>query len=171
VSTETTTATHPGTASPGSGFGHGYSAVGEGAMTSGLGSPPGVGAPRRKKTRAAGAAVPIATRPTLLDNVFADLRHHLDALEVYARQRREPRDDDAVADGMDWAIERMRSAVAEIDANHEYLSTEQYAALHGDVTPQSVCNWIRKGELEAIETPNGWRIKRGAVRRQKRSAS
>jgi hypothetical protein len=105
----------------------------------------------------------------VLDDVFADFRRHLDALEAVVRQRREPREDDAVADGMDWAIERMRSAVAEIDANHEYLSVEQYAELH-NVTPQSVRTWCRKGELNAMETPNGWRIERSAVRQQKRSA-
>jgi len=127
--------------------------------------------PRLDSGRPADSNEPVrGSRPTLVDDIFADLRQRLDALQVVATQRREPREDDEVADGMDWAIERIRAIVAEIDANHEYLSTDQYAALHGGITPQSVCNWIRKDELDATETPNGWRIKRGAQRQQKRRA-
>jgi hypothetical protein len=108
------------------------------------------------------------SRPTLLDDIFADLHHHLDEVEDQARGRREPRSDDPVADGMEYAIKQLRDALAEIDTNHEYLSAEQYGDLHGGVSPQTVCGWCRSGELDGIETPTGWRIKRGVQRQRKR---
>jgi hypothetical protein len=45
------------------------------------------------------------------------------------------------------------------------LTVEQFAKLpHVDVTPQTVRHWIRTGQLQAIDTPKGYKIAADAKR-------
>jgi excisionase family DNA binding protein len=99
----------------------------------------------------------------LIQEVFERMRAAIDDIEVEVTRRRGVSAVDAVADGMAFAAQGFRAALAEIERDTEEISTEQYAAMLG-VTPQSVCGWIRNGELEATRDSQSYRIRRNAKR-------
>lgn len=72
---------------------------------------------------------------------------------------------DPVADTLEYCAGELAARLAEAASADVGLTVEQYAGLpEVDVTPQTVRNWIRRGELAAIETPKGYRIARAAKR-------
>lgn len=82
--------------------------------------------------------------------------------EIKIRRRRSQHD--PVAEALDACAAEVQETVKVYDAADATLTVDQYAKDHG-VTPQTVRNWIRRKELEARKTPNGWAIPRGAERR------
>lgn len=100
----------------------------------------------------------------MLDMVLERVRALATEMRTKATERRQLHPVDAAADTcVFWAL-RVEALVEELAAGAETLSPEQYAALHG-VSPQSVRNWSRAGELAATRGADGhWRIPRGAVR-------
>lgn len=82
--------------------------------------------------------------------------------EVSVRRNRSRHD--PIADALDGAAAELLEVVKTYDGADATLTVDQYARDH-HVTPQTVRNWIRRGELAAKKTPNGWAIPRGAERR------
>ncbi len=82
-----------------------------------------------------------------------------------ADQRRRLSRHDPVADALDYCAAELLDQLRMVDGPAAVRTVEQYAADHG-VTPQTVRNWIGRGELEAYRTPHGWRVPRTARRRR-----
>lgn len=83
--------------------------------------------------------------------------------DAAARRRRTP--NDPVADALDACAAELQERFAE--AALEPLSPEEWGAIHGGVTPQTVTTWIRSGELEAYKDNRGrWRIPVTSERRR-----
>lgn len=72
---------------------------------------------------------------------------------------------DPVADTLEYCAGELAERIRDAELANEGLTVEQYARLpHVSVTAQTVRNWIRRGQLAAVETPNGYRIARSAKR-------
>lgn len=102
----------------------------------------------------------------VLDAMFAQLRSVADGWKAEAVQRRRFTQTDPVADTLDHCASELADQVAAINSDTYYLSTEDYARLN-DVTAPTVRHWIKTGELRAIETDGGWRIRRDERRRKR----
>lgn len=71
---------------------------------------------------------------------------------------------DPVADTLEYCAGEIASRLRAVHSDNR-LSVEQYAKLsHISVTPQTIRTWIRTGQLQAIETPKGYRIAPDAKR-------
>lgn len=102
----------------------------------------------------------------MIDHIFEQLRESVKNLNSYAEKRHAISSTDPVADGIAFAAKEIGEAIAKVEAETETLTTAQYAEMHG-VTPQSVCTWIRAGQLEAGGDPIvGYRIPRAAKRQR-----
>lgn len=86
-----------------------------------------------------------------------------------ATRRRRLSAHDAVADALDYCAAELVEGLRQYEDPTAMLSVEAYAEMHG-VTPQTVRNWIRGGELDARNTGRRWEIPRGAERRRRKSA-
>lgn len=73
---------------------------------------------------------------------------------------------DPVADTLDYVAGELTVELAQLREDCRTLTPEQYGALKG-VSAQSVRNWIRDGELEALRGARGWLIPAAAARRKK----
>ena len=102
----------------------------------------------------------------LFTGPFADVVALLEKWGTRATTRREDHPVDAVADTYDRAAGELQLALAAAQARTRRLTPAEYAALpHVDVTPQTVRNWCRDGELpDARLTPHGWEIPAEAAR-------
>lgn len=86
-----------------------------------------------------------------------------------AKKRRAISKTDPVADTLEYCAGELESRLRAVQDDNR-LSVEQYAKLpHVDVTPQTVRGWIRTGQLQALDTPKGYRIAPDA-KRLRRSA-
>lgn len=86
-----------------------------------------------------------------------------------AEKRRRISRSDPVADTLEYCAGELKSRLRAVYGDNR-LTVEQYAKLpHVDVTPQTVRHWIRTHQLQAIETPKGYRITSDA-KRLRRSA-
>jgi len=104
----------------------------------------------------------------MIDEAFAQLRGVANGWAQEAARRREISGVDPVADTLTHCASELEELVRELDADLAMISVEDYARAH-HVTPQTVRNWIRDGELPAVQTERGhWRIRRDA--RRKKSA-
>ncbi len=63
------------------------------------------------------------------------------------------------------ACSHRASAASELQQDSTWIGVEDYAALR-DVTPQTVRNWIRRGELKAHDSGHGYMINRNAKRQR-----
>ena len=70
---------------------------------------------------------------------------------------------DPVADTLEYCAAELQLRAKEIEHATEELTPDQYARTEG-VTVQTVRTWIRHGQLQARETPKGYRIPKGAKR-------
>lgn len=71
---------------------------------------------------------------------------------------------DPVADAIEYCAGEIMARVKSVHEDNR-LTVEQYAKLpHVDVTPQTVRNWIRTGQLQAIDGPKGYKIAADAKR-------
>lgn len=82
-----------------------------------------------------------------------------------AENRRKISKHDPVADTLDHCAEELLEHLRVVDGPGAMRSVEQYAQDYG-VSPQSVRNWIHRGQLEATKTAHGWMIPRTARRRR-----
>lgn len=73
---------------------------------------------------------------------------------------------DPVADTLEYCAAELQLRAREIEHAREEVSPEQYARTAG-VTVQTVRTWIREGQLNARETPKGYRIAKDAQRTTK----
>ncbi len=99
----------------------------------------------------------------MIDELFTRVRTAVADVDAEVAKRRAVSTVDAVADGMAFAAQEFRATLDDIERDTEEISTEQYAELHG-VTPQTVGNWIRRGELKATREGHAWQIRRNATR-------
>jgi hypothetical protein len=101
------------------------------------------------------------------DTVAAAARRVATEWKGEAEKRRRVSRHDPVADTLEFCASELSENIRAVDGPGATRTVEQYARDHG-VTPQTVCRWIRRKELEAEQTPHGYRIARSAVRRRKR---
>lgn len=81
--------------------------------------------------------------------------------DSHVRRQRAPHD--PVADALDSCAAELQEKFAAESLSP--LTPEEWGALNGGVSPQSVTSWIRSGELEAYRDERGhWRIPRHAQR-------
>lgn len=102
---------------------------------------------------------------TTLDGTFAQLRAVADGWEQEAKRRRQLTNIDPAADVLEHCASELRDQVASIAADTYYLTPEDYARAH-HVTAQTVRTWIKRGELAAVVTERGYRIRRDERRRK-----
>ena len=66
---------------------------------------------------------------------------------------------------LEAARKDLTATIDRVRADYETLSIDQYAVLQR-VHPRTVERWIAAGELAAVETAKGWRIRRTAIRQK-----
>ena len=101
----------------------------------------------------------------ILDAVFAANRAVAEAWQSEAERRRKIATADPVADTLDFCAGEILTQLNELQQDSTWIGVEDYAALH-DVTPQTVRNWIRRGELKAHDSGHGYMINRNAKRQR-----
>ncbi len=101
----------------------------------------------------------------ILDAVFAASRAVAQSWQREAADRRKISAVDPVADTLDYCAIEILDRIVELEQKANWVNTEEYARLHG-ITPQTVRNWIRSGDLDAHETPKGYVINRHTQRRK-----
>lgn len=86
-----------------------------------------------------------------------------------AKNRRKISRSDPVAEALEYCAGELEARLKAVEHDNR-LTVEQYARLpHVDVTPQTVRTWIRTGQLQAHDSPKGYRIAADA-KRLRRSA-
>ena len=103
----------------------------------------------------------------MFDVLFAAMWAGAATWKTEVAERRRISAHDPVADTLDYCAGEMTSQLKALESDTVWLTVEQYADLKL-VTPQTVRNWIRRGELAAHDTEKGYRIKRGEERQSKR---
>jgi excisionase family DNA binding protein len=102
----------------------------------------------------------------VIDVLFAQLRGVAEGWSREAARRRQISAVDPVADALSHCASELGEQLRQLDTDTAYLSVEDYARTQR-VTPQTVRNWIRHGDLEAIRTERGvYRIRRDQRRRK-----
>lgn len=72
--------------------------------------------------------------------------------------------DDPVASTLEYCAGELKSRLKAVHEDNR-LTVEQFAKLPSvGVTPQTVRHWIRTGQLQAIDTPKGYKIAADAKR-------
>lgn len=102
----------------------------------------------------------------ILDAMFGELTSVATAWKTEAGQRRRFTAVDPVADTLDHCATELESQVASLREGAYYLTVEDYARLH-DVSAPTVRTWIKTGQLRAIGTDNGWRIRKDERRKRR----
>ena|SRR5690348_5482856 len=104
----------------------------------------------------------------MLDVIFANDRKVAENWKKEAATRRRLSQVDPVADTLDYCASELLEQVRTYEQTSHWLTVAQYAQLKL-VTPQTVRNWIRRGELRAEDDgKGGWLIPRGAERTKRR---
>lgn len=102
----------------------------------------------------------------ILDAMFAELQSIATGWKGEATKRRRYTSVDPVADTLDHCAGELEAQVAALKDGAYYLTVEDYARLH-DVSAPTVRAWIRTGQLRAITTDGGWRIRKDERRRKR----
>lgn len=98
------------------------------------------------------------------DLVLTAVKGVTDTWMQEADKRRRISKSDPVADTLEYCAGELKSRLRSVHEDNR-LTVEQYAKLpHVDVTPQTVRIWIRTGQLQAIDTPKGYKIAADAKR-------
>lgn len=74
-----------------------------------------------------------------------------------AEKRRRISRADPIADTLEYCAGELAARIKSAQSAETRLTVAQYAS-RAKVTPQTVCNWIRKGQLPAIDGPKGYLI-------------
>lgn len=99
------------------------------------------------------------------DLLTVTVAHLTTAWRTEAAHRRAISRVDPIADTLEYCAVEMDERLRDVALEIEYLNAEEYADQpHIRVTAQSVRNWIRAGQLPAIQGPKGWLIPKGATR-------
>ena len=102
----------------------------------------------------------------ILDLILASSRAVAETWRDEATRRRKISPTDPVADTMEFCATELLDHLQGVDRQTHWLGSEDFAQLHG-VTPQTVRNWIRNSELEAVKTEKGgYMINRHATRQR-----
>jgi excisionase family DNA binding protein len=102
----------------------------------------------------------------VLDAMFGQLKSVVDGWQGEATRRRQISTIDPVADALEHCASELADQVAALLNDTYYLTVEDYARLNG-VVPGTVRAWIKRGELTAIATERGWKIRRDEKRRKR----
>lgn len=102
----------------------------------------------------------------ILDAMFAELATVAETWQVEAANRRRFTKTDPVADTLEHCAGELASQVEALKTGVYYLTVEDYAALN-DVSPPTVRAWIKTGQLRAISTESGWKIRKDEKRRKR----
>ena len=102
-----------------------------------------------------------------LDRIFGTLTALAEDWKGEAARRRVLTAVDPAADVLEHCGTVLAAGLAELNAGTGNLTVIDVARLE-HVTPQTVRGWIRRGELDATRTADGYRIPRSA--RRKRAA-
>lgn len=98
----------------------------------------------------------------MIERVWSSLRALAKSYREEAKNRRKVVPTDPAADALDFAAEELVQHVKQLEAATEWLTTSEYAQMHG-VSSQTVRNWCEKRRLEGAELLQGeWRIPRSA---------
>lgn len=82
-----------------------------------------------------------------------------------AEERRQISKSDPVADTLEYCAGDLAKRLENARVAGEWLTVEEYAAQPDvDVTPQTVRAWIRSGQLAAVPTPRGYKIRKNETR-------
>lgn len=93
-----------------------------------------------------------------LEKTCVELESDVDARKTVSQA-------DAVADGIAFAVRKMRTALEQIGAPGRFLSPALWGAQQASpVDEQTVRRYIKRGELEARQGARGWEIPVGAQR-------
>ena len=104
-----------------------------------------------------------------LDAYFASARTVAGEWQRTAESRRLISVTDPIADTLDFCATELLKVTRDMEDATQWLTTEEFAALH-NCTPQTVRNWIRRGELDATDTGTGYLIHRRACHRKEAAA-
>jgi hypothetical protein len=81
-----------------------------------------------------------------------------------AKNRRRISRFDPAAEALEYCAGELEARIKAVEHDNR-LTVEQYAKLpHVDVTPQTVRMWIRTGQLQAQDSPKGYKIPADAKR-------
>lgn len=109
---------------------------------------------------------------SLVESILANIKGVAKGWTQEVERRRKITEMDPVADTLEYTASELDAEVERLLADFQHLTPEQYAASKGgDVTAQTVRNWIKAGELEAVRGPRGWLIPASAERRKRKLAS
>jgi excisionase family DNA binding protein len=81
-----------------------------------------------------------------------------------AAKRRKVWPEDPTTSAFDYTAGELEQHARELRDGFRTLTVEQYAALHGK-SPQTIRNWIHRGELEAEQHGRGYRLSPTARRK------
>lgn len=101
----------------------------------------------------------------MLELIFEGVRATAKQWRSEAAQRRKVHNPDPIAAALDYCAEELLLRVKQMEKDSEGLTVHQYARLK-KCSPQTIRNWIRRGELRAERTPRGFIIPRAADRRR-----
>ena len=108
----------------------------------------------------------------MLDAILSSIEHVAEGWSKEVSKRRRLTSVDPVADTLEYVAGELAAEVARLRDDCRALTPEQYAEAKGaGVSAQTVRNWIRAGELDAVRGPRGWLIPAAAERRKKASAA
>jgi hypothetical protein len=99
-----------------------------------------------------------------LERIFATLHTQGAAWKAEAARRRQLTAVDPAADVLEHCAAELALQVADLEAGLATLTVYDMARIER-VQPQTVRNWIRRGELAAVKTADGYAIPRTARRR------
>jgi predicted transcriptional regulator len=106
-----------------------------------------------------------------MDTAIAVARNAASRWRKEATQRLRISQHDPVSETLQYCAAEIEEEMRALDAPGAMRTVEQYAKDHA-VTPQTVRNWIRRGQLKADRTPHGYMIQHTAQRqRVKRAAA
>jgi excisionase family DNA binding protein len=102
----------------------------------------------------------------VLDAMFGQLQSVAAGWTTEAERRRQISKVDPIADALEHCASELTDQVAALVNDTYYLTVEDYARLSG-VVPGTVRAWIKRGELRAITTEGGWKIRRDERRKRR----
>lgn len=109
---------------------------------------------------------------SLVESILANIKGVATGWDQEVERRRKITEMDPVADTLEYTASELKAEVDRLEADFKHLTPEQYAASKGgDVTAQTVRNWIKNGELEAVKGARGWLIPASAERRKRKPAA
>lgn len=99
----------------------------------------------------------------MLDAVYAAMRKIADEWKSDAAKRKKLTATDPVADALEYCADEVIDQIQTLKLNKHTLTVKEYADMKGK-SPQTIRNWIHRGELDAAQVDGDFRIPSNAVR-------